>query len=198
MFNPDALIDNLCNSGFAIIDNFLPTTAYRDLQRMAQHHYQKGSFRPAKIGLKMNAQHNETIRKDEIFWLDEQQPNDAIQLYLQQISLLTKALNNTLFLCISEFESHFAIYQPGAFYKKHVDQFNHNNQRQISCVYYLNEKWSDIDGGDLKLYNLNNELLQNISPLGNRFICFKSDLPHEVTLTYQPRYSIAGWLKTKN
>ena len=42
------------------------------------------------------------------------------------------------------------------------------------------------------------ELIQDITPCGNRFICFKSELPHEVCLTLQTRYSIAGWMKTRS
>lgn len=106
-------------------------------------------------------------------------------------------LNHALYLSLHEFETHFAIYQPGSFYKKHVDQFQSTKNRKISCVYYLNEQWQPSFGGKLNLYSPQDELLSEVIPLGNRLICFNSELPHEVELTHCTRYSIAGWMKTR-
>ena len=52
-------------------------------------------------------------------------------------------------------------------------------------------------GGQLNLYNQQDELIRAVFPEGNRFICFNSELPHEVALTHQTRYSITGWMKTR-
>jgi SM-20-related protein len=93
---------------------------------------------------------------------------------------------------------HFAVYAPGSFYKRHVDQFATTKTRKISCVYYLNEKWLEEYQGELTLYDKENNLLQNVLPIGNRLICFNSELPHEVNPTLQTRYSITTWMKTRN
>jgi SM-20-related protein len=87
---------------------------------------------------------------------------------------------------------------PNGFYKKHVDQFATTKDRRISCVYYLNENWQPDFGGELTLYNTQDELLTHVQPLGNRFVCFNSDMPHEVCTAYQTRYSIAAWLKVRS
>jgi len=189
---------NICTYGFHIIDNFLDVHHYQSLSAKAQEMYAKGLFKSAKIGLKVQSHENKTIRTDEIFWLDEKEEDPAIQAYLAQIQQIVQALNQSLFLSLREFETHFAAYQPGTYYKKHLDQFATTKTRKISCVYYLNQRWNKEFGGELKLYNKNGQLIKNLIPEGNRFICFNSELPHEVCTTHQPRYSITGWMKTRS
>ncbi len=165
---------------------------------MAIELHQNNGFRNAKIGLKKQAQHNNTIRTDEICWLDDQSSNPSIQLYLDQTKQIAQILNQSLFIGLSDFETHFAVYQSGTYYKKHVDQFVDTKDRKISCVYYLNQDWQEDFGGELKLYNLQDQLVQIVHPHGNRFVFFNSELPHEVCLTQQTRFSIAGWMKTRS
>lgn len=196
---PNNLIaDNLCEQGYHIIDHFFSDEQYHQLQTLARALAQDGLFEQARIGLKIQAQHNTSIRSDQIHWLDNLADNPAIQFYLLRMDNLAQALNQSLFLSLKEFETHFAMYQPGSFYKKHVDQFHTANTRKISCVYYLNENWQESFGGTLKLYSLKDALIKEIAPLGNRFVCFNSELPHEVCPTQQTRYSITGWMKTQS
>ncbi|MDI1351400.1 MAG: 2OG-Fe(II) oxygenase [bacterium] len=197
MLNPELLTSNLCMHGFHVVDNFLELSHYQSLYQMAEKLNKQGLFRSAKIGLKIQAQQNKTIRSDEIFWLDEESKDESIQVFLKQINHIATQLNRTLFLGLSEFEAHFAVYQAGSFYKKHCDQFSSTKARKISCVYYLNKQWTNDFGGALKLYNTKDQLIQQVLPMGNRLICFDSELPHEVCLTYKTRYSIAGWMKTR-
>ena len=60
------------------------------------------------------------------------------------------------------------------------------------------QNWKVEYGGELKLYTTDGQLIENVLPLENRFICFNSELPHEVCVTHQPRYSITGWMKTRS
>ncbi|MCW8470992.1 2OG-Fe(II) oxygenase [Fluoribacter gormanii] len=196
MIDSEQLIHNLCNQGFCIIDDFLEQSQCQSLRETARELYEEGLFRGAKIGLKLESHKNDLIRTDEIFWLEGNETNPAIQIFLGQIKELAQILNQSLFLGLHEFETHFAAYQPGTYYKKHVDQFAAQRTRKISCVYYLNEHWNAEFGGELQLYNTEDQLIESVLPLGNRFICFNSELPHEVCVTHQPRYSITGWMKT--
>ncbi len=191
------LEDEIYGQGFHIIDNFLAQEHYEILRAKAELMYNQGQFRSAKIGHQANAMHNSAIRKDNICWLDEETTDSAISAYFNNIRAIAKKLNQTLLLGLIDFETHFAIYEPGAFYKKHVDRFTATQERRISCVYYLNGAWEASFAGQLKLYNNNDQLMTSVLPLGNRFICFNSDLPHEVSATNQPRYSITGWMKTR-
>lgn len=198
MFSSDLLIDELCTQGYHVIDNFFSVELYQQLQHIALKLQQQGALQHAKIGSNHAAQLNNRIRTDEIYWLDELSSEQAIQSYLQRMQEIAACLNQSLFLSVNEFETHFALYQPGSFYKKHVDQFQSKKNRKISCVYYLNDEWTNACGGSLKLYTPQDEVLQEVQPIGNRFICFNSELPHEVLATQRTRYSITGWMKTRS
>lgn len=195
--NAELITHDLCSQGFHLIDDWLDAEHCQALQTAAQALYAQGLFRGAKIGLKVGSQQNDAIRSDEILWLEGNESNPAIQIFLTQIQHLAQMLNQSLFLGLNEFETHFANYQPGTYYKKHIDQFAAQKTRKISFVYYLNPDWQDEYGGALKLYNKEEQLIQTVLPLANRFICFNSDLPHEVARTLQPRYSLTGWMKTR-
>ncbi len=186
-------IEDIYHHGFHIMDNFLAEQDYRALLNHIQKQDSLGILSPAKIG--KNAQLQTAIRGDKIHWLE--QNNRVFNAYFLIIEQLRLSLNKALFLGLTEFETHTAIYESGAFYKKHVDQFATTQTRRISCVYYLNQNWQPEHGGELVLYNKDHEMIQCIQPIKNRFACFMSDLPHEVSITTQKRYSITGWLKVR-
>jgi SM-20-related protein len=192
------IADEIYSKGFYIIDNFLEQATYQKLRETAELMNSKGYFKAAKIGNQLNTTHHSDIRNDRICWLDEERANEALNLYFLKVRALAKVLNQSLFLGLVDFESHFSIYQPGSFYKIHVDQFITTQERRISCVYYLNENWQEAFAGQLKLYDSDKQLLAAVLPEANRFICFSSDLPHEVCETHETRYSIAGWMKTRS
>ncbi len=192
------IADDLYSRGVHIIDNFLDLELYAKLRNTVQNLHNEGHFQPAKIGRKNEKKHNDTIRTDQIFWLDKPGLNNYITSYFTEIENICSILNQLLFLGIVDYEAHIAIYPPHSFYKKHVDQFSTTKERRISCVYYLNENWQDEFGGELKLYDKSDHLLAKVKPLGNRFVCFNSDIPHEVAMAYQPRWSIATWLKVRS
>lgn len=192
------LTDNLYNHGFHIIDNFLDDIHYAGLCETIQRLQQQQSFRQGKIGQKSDKTQNSSIRNDQILWLDKQDRQDSTKAYFAAIDQLCQQLNQSLFLGLFDYESHFAIYPPHSYYKKHVDQFATTQDRRISCVYYLNQDWQPSFGGELTLYDQADKILTKTLPFGNRFICFNSDIPHEVHTTYQTRYSIATWLKVRN
>lgn len=198
LLNPDLIAHDICTQGFHIIDGFLEEEYYHSLRSIAQEMNQKNLFKSAKIGHNTQAQQNNTIRTDKIFWIDEESTNPPIQAYLKKLTTLGNILNQTMYLGLAEFETHFAIYQPGTFYKRHIDQFASSKTRKISCVYYLNETWHKELGGELLLYNTGEQLIKNISPIGNRFVCFNSELPHEVCQTHHTRFSMTGWMKTRS
>ncbi|RUR18094.1 2OG-Fe(II) oxygenase [Legionella sp. km535] len=196
MLDPEIISHNICTQGYHLIDQFIAPEHFRALILYCQNLHQQGEFRNARIGHKLQAHNNQAIRTDEICWLEEQTTEPSVQAYLKQTNELACLLNRTLFLGLAEFETHFAVYQPGTYYKKHVDQFATQKTRKISCVYYLNEHWQEDFGGELILYSKEDQFLQKIMPRGNRFICFNSELPHEVCLTHRTRYSLTGWMKT--
>lgn len=193
-----AIADNIHDLGFHVMDAFLSEEHYQALGAMAKAMHDSGHFKPATIGRTHLHQRNDSIRNDEIAWLDNHSDHQAIRAYFNAIDLLSQTLNESLYLGLVDHEAHFSIYESQGFYKKHVDQFITTKNRRISCVYYLNDHWQPSFGGELNLYGKTDQHLATIAPEGNRLVCFSSDLPHEVLKTEQPRYSIAAWLKTRS
>lgn len=189
--------DYIYHQGFHVIDHFLATTDYHELRSQVDKLYYAGGFKPGKIGHQNKKVQNSVIRNDRISWLNPQSSNSGETAYFNALEQLRNSLNLSLFLGLIDVEAHFAIYQPNAFYKKHIDQFSTTQERRISCVYYLNENWQQNDGGELQLFDLNDQPLATINPIGNRFVCFNSNLPHEVNIAHKTRYSIAAWLKIR-
>lgn len=192
------ILDKLCTDRLTVIDDFLLEGEYQALLQFMHQLSNQNNFREAQIGSRQSSNRNSSIRSDKIFWLDNiLQQQSALHPYVKAIEKIMEICNKNLFSNIKTWEGHFAIYQPGSFYKKHVDQFKTNKDRQISCIYYLNDDWEIENGGELLVYNESNELLSNILPKGNRFVCFRSELPHEVLPCFlRNRYSLTAWLKS--
>lgn len=183
--------------GFFILDQFLPDAQFQALRAHAAALFQQGTFQVSHIGQGDMRQQQTVVRSDLISWLDPLAKEGPVYDYCQVLMALKERLNQTFFLGLNEFEAHFAVYAPGAAYKKHRDQFAHNTDRKISCVFYLNEAWQENDGGQLVLYSETDTIVQHIMPVSNRLVCFQSHLLHEVLESQRERQSIAGWFKVR-
>ncbi len=192
-----ALDEALVDIGYHVIDHFLAKSAYVALQTFVQKLAHSATLHEAKVGPSSQATHHPRIRTDHIHWLDETNPPEPAHAFFDAIDVLKKYLNQHLYLGLHQFEAHIALYSPGQYYKKHIDQFVGNQDRRISCVYYLNDNWSQAYGGELSIYNQEQQRIAHILPEGNRLVCFNSTLLHEVHPTHQSRYSITGWLKSR-
>ena len=186
-------LDQLATDDFVCIDNFISNPLYEKIRSYFHQQLQKSEFSKAAIGSSQDRQIASSIRGDFIYWLDQKNDSEISELF----ELLDEAvvqLKQQLFLSLSDYEFHFALYPPETKYEKHIDQFRGNNNRVISMLIYLNENWNLGDGGELKIYSSDgNEIL--IEPLAKRLVMFKSDtVPHEVLLTNINRLSLAGWL----
>jgi SM-20-related protein len=95
------------------------------------------------------------------------------------------------------FESHFAHYAPGDYYKRHYDAFKGEANRILSIVTYLNPGWMQSDGGELVIYRDDQDREGiRVVPLHGTIVVFLSALfPHEVLPAERDRYSVAGWFR---
>lgn len=93
------------------------------------------------------------------------------------------------------FESHFAWYQKGEYYKRHLDTFLGESNRVLSLVVYLNDGWLFEDKGELVLYKSKNDLngTKVLPTFGTIVVFLSKEFPHEVLPSYRERLSIAGW-----
>jgi SM-20-related protein len=159
------------------------------------------SFQRAGVGRGKNLIINEVIRTDDIAWITDN--NVACSAWLNWTSSLQNYLNKRLYLGLCLFESHFAYYKKGDYYKKHKDAFKGEGNRVLSIVIYLNQNWADEDGGKLVIYNEQPPFPQDlhehktmVSPTMGTIVVFLSEeFPHEVLTAKKDRYSIAGWFR---
>jgi SM-20-related protein len=190
----EALIASYMATKVGVVENFIEASLSKHLTDTILALHQKKMLVPAGIGNIQKLQHNQLIRKDIIYWLDRKNNNIYENEFLTQIEAFISYLNESCFTGITGYEFHYSLYEKGAFYRKHLDQFQDNSSRQFSLISYLNCEWEIADGGELCIYQENN--IQKISPTNGKTIFFKSnELVHEVLTTQKQRLSITGWLK---
>lgn len=179
--NPNALSYHLCESLKAHLDKM-----------------SADKFIKAGVGREQDHTINNFVRSDQICWITGE--SAAGKQWLAWVSSLQQYLNRRLLLGLFSFESHFAHYQQGDFYKRHLDSFKGEANRVVSIVAYLNPAWLPSDGGELVLYKDEKDLEGlKITPLLGTLVAFLSeDFPHEVLATHRDRYSIAGWFRVNS
>jgi len=102
-------------------------------------------------------------------------------------------LNQSRFLGLLSFEGHYAIYPPGAFYRRHRDRFRDDDTRVLSCILYLNEGWRRADGGALRIH-LGEGVVRDVLPAAGTLACFLAErYEHEVLPTSRERLAVSGW-----
>jgi len=190
----EKITDDIVQQGYSINPNALPNelaSALFDLLKQMRH----TEIDAAGIGRKKAHMVDEFVRTDEICWINGD--SEAGKDWLIWTSELRQYLNSQLFLGLFSFESHFAHYAPGQFYKKHLDAFKGESNRVLSIVVYLNHDWAAGDAGELVLYKENDDLNgTKILPNFGTLVAFLSeDFPHEVLPAKRDRYSIAGWFR---
>jgi SM-20-related protein len=185
----ETITDALVKDGFIIIPNALSLELSKDLLDSAK---KSKNFKRAGISARKKIYGSK--RRDKIRWLDR---DGGVQSrFLDFADALKEYLNRELFLGLSYFEAHFALYEYGDFYEKHYDAFKDSKNRVVTVVYYLNEAWDNKSGGELDLFDSNDTHLQRVLPEADTLVVFLSEkFPHEVLKAKRKRYSIAGWFR---
>ncbi|NVD06811.1 SM-20 protein [Vibrio sp. JPW-9-11-11] len=184
------LIDALFTRGYYIWDDFLPS---REVERLRDCIPEQ--WRKARIGRNDEAIRATSVRSDKIQWLNPGM-GDPVSAYLDKMEHIRLEVNRHFFLGLFEYEAHFAKYECGDFYQKHLDSFKGNENRRLTTVFYMNEAWQPQDAGELVIYDLQDRQLATVEPKAGRLLVFFSEqFPHEVKPTNTERYSIAGWFR---
>lgn len=173
---------------------FLPSDLAFGLKENLTNLYHANQMQGAGLGQKQDFHLDGSYRKDKVFWIEKTSLNTTEIELFHLINAFIVYLNETCYAGITDYEFHYALFEPGSFYKKHVDRFSKNDQRAYSIIMYLNESWKKGDGGELVLFKETG--LEEVNPILGTMIFFDSaSLPHEVLETKAPRMSITGWLK---
>ena len=220
------LIAGLTERGWAFAPNALEPELVADLRAEALALDDAGALHAGRIGRAREAHRKDAVRRARIAWLDGATPAQA--RFLEGCEALRIAINRALFAGLFEFEAHFAVYPEGGFYTRHLDAFARpapgaeagpaaalgsraGRSRVVSLVAYLNEDWSEADGGRLALWEgcpagpdgrADLAALDGRAPAaeiapeaGGLVVMMSETIPHEVRPALATRAGIAGWFR---
>ncbi len=191
----ETLITSYIENKVGIAQHFLSDQLANNLKQNLLSLQQHNLLLSAGTGNTKQVSYDTDVRSDSIYWLDKKNNNPFENEFFIQIEAFIKYLNESCYTGITGYEFHYALYEKGDFYLKHLDQFKNNPSRKYSMISYLNPNWQESDGGELLIHQLDNN--QKIAPTQGKTVFFKSDeLVHEVLLTQNTRMSITGWLKS--
>lgn len=191
----DVLINSFLSDRIGIDEHFLSVQLAAQLKENLRTLDIDRQFVPAGIGNKDIYIKDSLIRGDRISWLNPENNFPHEQDFFKLMDRFVWYLNSTCYAGIKAYEFHYAIYDSGSFYKKHLDQFKSDQSRSFSMIMYLNSDWEKRDGGELVIYQVDN--IQTISPMNGKCVFFRSyQLEHEVLITNKTRISVTGWFKT--
>jgi SM-20-related protein len=198
----DAAIAQVCEGiaadGHAIVADFLPAPLVAALAAEASRRATAGEFVPAGVGHSERRVERDDIRGDRILWLDEHARSPCERALWDALDALRIALNRITFLGLFSFEGHYALYSPGAFYRRHRDVFLDDEARVLSCVLYLNEAWAATDGGALRIH-LSKTESRDVMPVGGTLACFLAErYEHEVLPAKRRRLAMTGWFRRRS
>lgn len=199
----ESITNDIIDKGYSIRPYALPENlAHLLLQHVST--LSDEEFKQAGIGRAKDHTVNNFIRTDEICWITNN--SEAGNAWINWTESLRVFLNKRLFLGLFSFESHFAHYAKGDFYKKHKDAFKGEGNRMLSVVVYLNQYWLPDDGGELVIYDkqsstssiIDNSIIKVTPNFGTIVVFLSEEFPHEVLPANRDRYSIAGWFRLNN
>lgn len=178
-----------------MVDDLFPDPVIRGLRNNLLQYKERNMMYPAGVGKRFDFQRNADVRGDVIRWLEKDSRDPYERTFLHTVTEFGKYVNETCYTSINDLEFHYAYYQEGSFFKRHIDQFRSDRGRVLSFVLYLNQDWHQAHGGKLSLYLPNGEF--GLYPEEGRVVTFRSDqVEHEVHPSVgRGRLSIAGWLK---
>lgn len=185
--------DAIAGDRVAVVPDFVPGPIVAALAGEARRRDAAGEFHPARVGRGEHRVERADVRGDRTLWLDEWAPAPAEAMLWSTLARLRVAVNRATLLGLFDFEGHYALYPPGAFYQRHRDRFRDDDLRVLSCVLYLNDGWRPADGGALRIFLSPGEV-RDVMPVAGTFVCFRSErYEHEVLPAQRERLAVTGW-----
>ncbi|HEY4145045.1 2OG-Fe(II) oxygenase [Pinirhizobacter sp.] len=184
----------LAAQGWCVADGLLTVAQTDALGKECAAQHLRGALRMAATGSSHSAG---VLRGDVTQWFDTLAPTVAQAVFVARIDALMRSLNRALMLTMVESESHYAVYAIGTGYVPHMDRLRDSDERVVSAVFYLNDRWLDAEGGALRLH-LGGDAAHDIFPIAGTLALFmSSDILHEVLPATRTRMSIACWMRQR-
>jgi SM-20-related protein len=189
----------LAERGWVVWEGLVPPAAVEALGREVRELHAAGRFRPAGIGRGEQHRVQSEIRGDSLLWLDPAAPTPAQAPLFAAVDRLSRLLNRELFTGIEDAELQYAVYPPGARYRRHVDQFQAGRRRVVTVLLYLNPDWTETDGGALRIHEAHEgRPFVDVPPRAGVVVTFLSErVAHEVLPARRERYAVGGWLRRR-
>lgn len=191
------IVAGVAERGWHVQAGFLPDVLLQSLRDACLARHAAGDFHAAGVG-SGQAKVVAELRGDRVLWLEQGDPDTAVQAYFAVMEGLRVAVNQALFLGLFELEAHLAAYPAGAFYRRHLDRFRDDDRRSLTTIVYLNEGWTAADGGQLRFWPSADGQGEpiDILPSGGTLVTFLSDrFWHEVLPAGRQRLALTGWFK---
>jgi SM-20-related protein len=194
---PQAIVDALAGPGWCVVPDYLSQTEVIALRNECLEAHAAGTFHHAGVG-SGQAEVIAEIRGDQVLWIDEAEAGPALQTALTKLEALRLEVNRNLFLGLFDVELHFAVYPPGAGYRRHLDRFQDDDRRTLTVILYLNQDWQSDAGGLLRFWPDADGNALEIAPLGGTLVTFLSEhFWHEVSPAQRQRLSLTGWFRRR-
>ncbi len=189
-------VDDLGKNGYSICENMISPEIITLLIQELENRERTGDIKAGLVG-RGEAKTIDGKQRDVLSsWIGNDTAGEKYFLdFAEQIRL---SINRNLMLGLFEFESQFLHYPIGGFYKRHVDALKGNRNRIVSMVAYLNQNWSDADGGSLAIWENDQSLrpvIEVMPTAGTVVLMLSEDIPHEARSALRERRAIAGWFR---
>lgn len=195
------IVDAIDHQGWSVTEGFLEAKQAEVLADESRDAWNNGAFRRAGVGRGTQLAIREDIRRDHVLWLQPGEITAQQQAWLGRLEPLRLSLNQRFFLGLFDYEGHFAVYPPGAFYQPHLDRHRATADRLVTVILYLNRDWAPDDGGALRLWTTPGKKAgphELVTPRLGTLVCFLSgDFWHEVLPARRERMSITGWFRRR-
>lgn len=191
---------DMAQQGWCVWPGFLDRDTVVTLRRQVLQAWESGQFRHAGVGRAESFEIKPDIRSDQVMWLEADAHSESIQRYFAAMEKLRLSLNHALYLGLFDYESHFAVYPPGSYYIKHLDQFRGIGLRTVTTTFYLNDDWLPEHGGQLRLYTHGespNHHVDILPEAGTLVTFLSAEFLHEVLPAQRDRLSVTGWFRRR-
>jgi SM-20-related protein len=187
----DEDVARLGDPGWLVRDGFLG----QELARRVREEAATLTLKPA--GVRRGAAHalDSAARNDAIAWLSADEATGPLREAALAFEGLMQSLNEAAWLGLRRVELQLARYAPGGHYARHRDAFPGDDNRRVTAIVYLNERWEPAHGGQLRLHV---EPPMDIEPMLDRLVVFRSQLiEHEVLSAHAERWALTAWFSAR-
>lgn len=196
----DRITSSLGNSGYAVIDEFLPPAWAAEVLSEIASVPGSDDLRAAQVGRGAKARRHAEVRTDAIRWISPEAPSPGEAVYCNRMEELRVILNRDLQLGLFELEAHLARFAPGGYYRPHLDRHRDTDARVVSAIVYLDADWDESDGGALRLYTdpalgVQGDHLDILPAPGRLALFLSAEFWHEVRTARRNRHTITGWFR---